>query len=88
MSTDSPQEAHEETAATTEETINEPREAGEKTPSEEQLEEPSTEKDPGEEPKKKDASAQPEPSHEAVGIGVIGGELNDAMPAAEEEPPA
>ncbi|MFD8769570.1 hypothetical protein [Microbacterium oxydans] len=39
-------------------------------PSTEELEEPSTEKAPGEEPKapKRD---EPEPDHEAVGIGVI-----------------
>lgn len=39
-------------------------------PRTEELEEPSTEKDPGEEPKapKRD---EPEPDHEAVGIGVI-----------------
>lgn len=54
-------------------------------PADEDIEEPSTEKDPGEEPKK-DAAAEPEPSHEAVGIGVIGGELNDMMP--EGDPPA
>lgn len=38
-----------------------------------ELEEPSTEKDPGEEPKapKRD---EPEPDHEAVGIGVVEGE--------------
>jgi len=63
MSTNSPEEAHEEA----------------EIPSAEQLEEPSTEKDPGEEPKK-DASADPESSHEAVGIGVVGGKLNDSMP--------
>lgn len=42
----------------------------EELPSTETLEEPSTEKDPGEEPKapKRD---EPEPDHEAVGIGVI-----------------
>ncbi|GAA2987633.1 hypothetical protein JOD63_002113 [Microbacterium terrae] len=34
------------------------------------LEEPSTEKEPGEEPKG-GRDPQPEPSHEAVGIGVI-----------------
>ena len=55
-------------------------EDGEKTPANRDLQEPSTEKDPGEEPKK-DASKESEPSHEAVGIGVIGGELNDASPA-------
>ncbi|GAA2934015.1 hypothetical protein GCM10010458_16680 [Microbacterium luteolum] len=39
-------------------------------PSTEQLEEPSTEKDPGEEPKAPKRE-EPEPDHEAVGIGVI-----------------
>ncbi|MFE6997171.1 hypothetical protein ACFVAE_14490 [Microbacterium sp. NPDC057659] len=36
-----------------------------------QLKEPSTEKEPGEEPKAPKKN-DPEPSHEAVGIGVIG----------------
>lgn len=40
-------------------------------PSREELEEPSVEKDPGEEPKS-GTGDQPEPSHEAVGIGVVG----------------
>lgn len=40
-------------------------------PSTEDLEQPSTEKAPGEEPKAPDRS-EPEPSHEAVGIGIIG----------------
>jgi hypothetical protein len=35
------------------------------------LEEPSVEKDPGQEPK--GGEGQPEADHEAVGIGVIGG---------------
>jgi len=39
-------------------------------PSTEQLEEPSTEKEPSEEPKAPEPD-NPEPSHEAVGIGVI-----------------
>ncbi|GAA1937455.1 hypothetical protein GCM10009775_31850 [Microbacterium aoyamense] len=60
-----------------------PDEDAEKTPDTKDLEEPSTEKDPGEEPKK-DASKDPEPSHEAVGIGVIGGELDDMMPEADD----
>ncbi|GAA3918824.1 hypothetical protein [Microbacterium invictum] len=45
-------------------------------PSTEDLQEPSTEKDPGEEPhapEQKDA----EPSHEAVGIGVVEGGSDD-----------
>lgn len=81
MSTDSP----DDTELTSDESHNDPQSPGEKTPSAEQLEEPSTEKAPGDEPKKKDAASEPEPSHEAVGIGVIGGELNDAMPDAEAD---
>jgi len=42
----------------------------EQTPSTDELEEPSTEKDPDEEPKAPPTS-EPEPSHEAVGIGVV-----------------
>ncbi|MET0734782.1 MAG: hypothetical protein ABWY55_03950 [Microbacterium sp.] len=57
----------------------EANEDGEKPPADKDLQEPSTEKDPGEEPKK-DAPPEPEASHEAIGIGVIGGELNDSMP--------
>ena len=45
--------------------------ADDETPDTETLEEPSTEKAPGEEPK--GGKTQPEPDHEAVGIGVIGG---------------
>lgn len=41
-------------------------------PSTEDLREPSTEKDPGEEPKAANPSQPEEPSHEAVGIGIIG----------------
>ncbi|WP_251050669.1 MULTISPECIES: hypothetical protein [unclassified Microbacterium] len=40
-------------------------------PSNEELEEPSTEKDPGDEPKAP-SRQEGEPDHEAVGIGVIG----------------
>lgn len=40
-------------------------------PSTQDLREPSTEKEPGEEPKAPDRT-DPEPSHEAVGIGIIG----------------
>jgi len=43
------------------------------TPDTAELEEPSTEKSPGEEPKAP-AVHDPEPDHEAVGIGVVGGE--------------
>lgn len=41
-------------------------------PTTEQLQEPSTEKEPGEEPKA-EKPHDPEPSHQAVGIGVVGG---------------
>lgn len=40
-------------------------------PNDEVLEEPSTEKSPAEEPKAPQRG-EPEPSHEAVGIGVVG----------------
>lgn len=50
------------------------RPQGDQTPSTEELEEPSTEKPPGQEPKAPDKN-EPEPSHQAVGIGVIGGPL-------------
>lgn len=40
-------------------------------PEAEELEEPSTEKAPGNEPKSEN-NEQPEASHEAVGIGVVG----------------
>jgi hypothetical protein len=49
-------------------------------PDDEVLEEPSTEKSQDEEPKAPD-SDQPEPSHEAVGIGVVG------RPLVEPEEP-
>jgi hypothetical protein len=42
----------------------------EEIPSNDELEEPSTEKDPGEEPKAPKRE-EPEPDHEAVGIGVV-----------------
>ena len=58
-----------------------PREQDEQTPATEDLQEPSTEKPVGQEPKASD-SGEPEPSHQAVGIGVIGGPLVDP-----EEPP-
>jgi len=45
-------------------------------PDDADLEEPSTEKAPEAEPKAA-APDEPEPSHEAVGIGVIGGPLVD-----------
>lgn len=40
-------------------------------PSREDLQEPSTEKEPGEEPKASEPQSEPQPSHQAVGIGVI-----------------
>ena len=70
MSTNSPQEAHEDSQA---------------APDVEDLEEPSTEKKPGEEPKAEKRS-EPEPDHRAVGIGVIGGPLNDADTTPPSEP--
>jgi hypothetical protein len=70
MSTDSPQEAHEEADA---------------TPDVEDLEEPSTEKEPGEEPKAA-KPGEPEADHRAVGIGVVGGPLNDAGNTPPSEP--
>lgn len=54
-------------------------------PSTDELQEPSTEKEPGEEPRAP-GQAEPEPSHEAVGIGVIGGPQPDS--AADSEPPS
>lgn len=53
------------------------------TPSDDALEEPSTEKSPAEEPKAP-ARDEPEPSHQAVGIGVIGGPLVDPEHPAED----
>ena len=43
----------------------------EEVPSNDELQEPSTEKEPSEEPKAPSRD-EPEPSHEAVGIGVVG----------------
>jgi hypothetical protein len=45
-------------------------------PSNDELEEPSTEKEPSEEPKAP-ARNDPEPDHEAVGIGVVDGPETD-----------
>lgn len=42
----------------------------EEAPTDEELEEPSTEKEPDEVPTA--PADEPEPSHEAVGIGIIG----------------
>lgn len=44
---------------------------GDEMPANEDLQEPSTEKDPDEAPKAPNRE-EPEPSHEAVGIGIIG----------------
>jgi hypothetical protein len=46
------------------------RERDDEEPTTEELEEPSTEKEPGDQPEA-GAEHDPEPSHEAVGIGVI-----------------
>lgn len=61
---------------------NREHENSEEMPSTEELQEPSTEKDPGEEPKAPDDRGS-EPDHEAVGIGVIGGPQTDTDEAAE-----
>ena len=55
-----------------------------KMPDDEELQEPSTEKDPGEQPK--DAEAEPEEEevdHEAVGIGVVETPDGGEEPAGE-----
>ena len=52
-------------------------------PDADEMEEPSTEKDPGEEPKAP-AREEPEPSHEAVGIGVVGRPQVEPNPAGEQ----
>lgn len=56
----------------------------EEMPSTEELQEPSTEKSPGEEPKAP-ADQEGEPSHEAVGIGVIGRPQVDAEDDTEAD---
>ena len=53
-----------------------PESDADKMPDDEELQEPSTEKAPGEEPKAP-ARNDPEPDHEAVGIGVIDGPETD-----------
>lgn len=50
----------------------------------EDLQEPSTEKEVDEEPKA-ERPHDPEPSHQAVGIGVIGGPQSIADELAQEE---
>lgn len=54
--------------------------APDEEPDTEDLDEPSTEKSPGEEPKAPE-SKEEEPSHHAVGVGVI-----DEEPAEDEQP--
>ncbi|MCK6066884.1 MULTISPECIES: hypothetical protein [Microbacterium] len=51
-------------------------------PAAEELAEPSTEKDPGEEPKA-DKPLDAEPDHEAVGIGVIDAPQTDTDSGTE-----
>lgn len=61
-----------DSAETTDKSPDEPTPPdAEQMPDAEEMEEPSTEKDPGEEPKAP-SREEPEPSHEAVGIGIIG----------------
>jgi hypothetical protein len=57
-------------------------ENADEAPNNADLEEPSTEKAPEEEPKAATID-EPEPSHEAVGIGVIGGPLVDPEPGSD-----
>lgn len=59
-------------------------ENADETPTGADLEEPSTEKAPDEEPKAA-RPHEPEPSHEAVGIGVIGRPLVEPDPAPEPD---
>ncbi|QKJ20190.1 hypothetical protein [Microbacterium hominis] len=64
----------------TDNTQNEGREADQ--PTTDELEEPSIEKEPGDEPKG-DTDSEPEHSHQAVGIGVIpSGDPADSSGAA------
>lgn len=53
-------------------------------PATEQMEEPSAEKDPDEVPKAPERD-EPEPSHEAVGIGIIGRPQTETEVDAETE---
>lgn len=70
---ESPERQHTEDQETT--TANKPGEPAPpddaEEPTTDDLQEPSTEKAPGEAPKAPERS-EPEPSHEAVGIGIIG----------------
>jgi hypothetical protein len=59
-------------------------------PDTEELEEPSTAKDPGEEPKAPDGGEDPAEdgkSHHAVGIGVVESEIPDQTPVDPGENP-
>jgi hypothetical protein len=56
---------------------------GDKMPDDEELQEPSTEKDVGEEPKDPDAD-EGEPDHEAVGLGVPDGPAG-GPPSSEDQ---
>ncbi|MEJ1155166.1 MULTISPECIES: hypothetical protein [Microbacterium] len=60
--------------------------AADEMPADEDLQEPSTAKEPGEEPKA-DTPSQPEPSHQAVGIGVVGAPLVDPEEPADDVNP-
>lgn len=55
-------------------------------PDDDELQQPSTENEPGEEPKKADAD-EPEPDHEAVGIGIVDRPLTDDDSSADHETP-
>lgn len=57
-----------------------PDEGTAQDPSDTVLEEPSTEKEPGEEPRAPEPQ-QDEPNHHAVGIGVIDGDVADVEEA-------
>ena len=57
----------------------------EKMPDTEDLQEPSTEKEPEEAPKARDGD-ESEPSHEAVGIGIIGRPQVEPEVAEPENP--
>lgn len=57
-------------------------------PATQDLEEPSAEKEVGQEPRaaKPEEPQEPEPSHEAVGIGVIGEPMTESgEPSADDE---
>ncbi len=51
----------------------------------EDVEEPSTEKEPGEEPKAPEKH-DPDPDHQAVGIGVVGRPQTDLEDTGREAP--